>query len=221
MAALHVEQNAAYYFPGIDREDPWHFDEVRLARAITFGELVRFSGAQSDDIEKLNRALMKPVTSGRVRIAAGSVVKVPSGRGAKLVANLGSGTKLLAFERDTALAQSGDALPTAEVITVRDNVVERSEGTATNRETVPARRSAGVRAVSVGKSSVAVKEREKRKEPEKVYRVSAHKIRSGDTLSGIAKRYKTSVAKLRELNPSLAKKLKPGMQVILPAKEVK
>lgn len=221
MAALHVEQNAAYYFPGIDREDPWHFDEVRLARAITFGELVRFSGAQSDDIEKLNRALMKPVTSGRVRIAAGSVVKVPSGRGAKLVANLGSGTKLLAFERDTALARSGDALPTAEVITVRDNVVERSEGTATNRETVPARRSAGVRGVSGGKSSVAVKEREKRKEPEKVYRVSAHKIRSGDTLSGIAKRYKTSVAKLRELNPSLAKKLKPGMQVILPAKEVK
>ncbi len=213
MAALHVEQNAAYYFPGIEREEPWHFDEVRLARALTFGELVRFSGSQSDDVEKLNRALMKPVTSGRVRIAAGSVVKVPSGRGAKLVANLGSGTKLLAFERDTALAQSD--LPVAEVITVRENLIVeqppvRKRGAKAPTALSPKRETPSKRSASA-----------KPKESEKVYKVNTHKIRSGDTLSAIAKRHKTSVAKLRELNPSLAKKLKPGTQLVLPSKEIK
>lgn len=211
MAALHVEQNAAYYFPGIDREEPWHFDEVRLARPVTFGELVRYSGAPSEDIEKLNRALMKPVVTGRVRIAAGSVVKVPSGRGAKVVASLGGGTKLLAFERDTALAQrsdSGSDLPVAEVITVRENVVVE-QNTA---------RSKSAAAVAPKREAAAKRSAAK---PEKVYQVNSHKIRRGDTLGAIAKRYKTSVSKLRELNPSLAKKLKPGTQLVLPAKEIK
>lgn len=213
MAALHVEQNAEYYFPGIRREDPWRFDEVRLARALTFGELVRFSGANSDDVEKLNRALMKPVLSGRVRIPAASVVKVPSGKGRVLVASLGGAGKQLAFERGTAFAERGEperdtdsmtSSGAASIITVRENVVvsrKADRGEPVAKKPVSAK---GVKAKST-----------------KVYEVPSHKIRAGDTLSGVAKRYKTSVAKLQELNPSLGKKLKPGVRLVLPAKEVR
>lgn len=94
LAALDVDRNAARYFPEVRREAPWHFDEVRLSRQISYRELVIRSGMSEFDIERLNPALLKPVTTNRVPIPAGFLVKVSKGRGEMLVKALQQGSVL-------------------------------------------------------------------------------------------------------------------------------
>lgn len=91
MAALEVEQNMDRYFPGVKKEDPWQYEEVYLGKAVTMPELVRFSGAEEEDIIRLNRAFMQPIASGRARIPAGYTVNIPVGGGRRLLAKLGKG----------------------------------------------------------------------------------------------------------------------------------
>lgn len=106
LAAIEVERHAEVYFPGIRRESAWHFDEVRIRRPISFKELVRYSGASADDIEKLNRALLRPIVTGRAKIPSGMVVMVPAGRGKRLLASVGAG-EIVAFDRASNRPASG------------------------------------------------------------------------------------------------------------------
>ncbi|MHB1947754.1 MAG: lytic transglycosylase [Gammaproteobacteria bacterium] len=47
-----------------------------------------------------------------------------------------------------------------------------------------------------------------------------YKVRSGDTLATIAKRFKTSKTSLRQANPKLAENLKPGKHLVIPSPEL-
>ena len=65
LAALAVEREKDRYFPGLQKESPWYFEEVLPGRSLSFAEVMRFSGASREDLERLNRSLLSPVLSGR------------------------------------------------------------------------------------------------------------------------------------------------------------
>jgi membrane-bound lytic murein transglycosylase D len=88
LAALEAEKNWKGYFPELEVEAPWYFDEVRLGRSVRFSELVKISGADRERMVELNPALLKPVIAGSYPVPAGYLVKLPHGFGPKLVAAL-------------------------------------------------------------------------------------------------------------------------------------
>ena len=92
LAAVEVERNASQLFPELVRDEPWYFDEVRLGRSLGINQLASFAGVPLAEIQRLNPALLKPISSGRVSIPNGVLVKVPHNTGTKVVRSLGGGT---------------------------------------------------------------------------------------------------------------------------------
>lgn len=80
MAALEIEQNIQRYFPGLQKERQVSFEELRLPNSISFKNFVNLSGINEQEALALNTHLMKPVTSNKQLIPAGTLVKVPVAR---------------------------------------------------------------------------------------------------------------------------------------------
>ncbi len=91
LAALYIDKNAERYFPGLQREAPWYFDEVKLERATSYRDVLRHSGCSAEDFERLNRGVMAAVVDGRAALPVGYMLKVPEGSAKKLIAGLGHG----------------------------------------------------------------------------------------------------------------------------------
>lgn len=102
MAALEVEQNAAKYFPDLQREAPWYFDEVRLVRSIGLSQVAKITSTPVDNLIELNKAFLAPITSGRANIPAGTVIKVPPAKGELLIEAAGGGD-MVKFEDELVL----------------------------------------------------------------------------------------------------------------------
>ena len=81
LAAVEVIRHAERYFPGLVREPPLSFDEVKLGKNVTFREVTLACGASHDELVWLNLALREPVVHNRVLIPAGYVMRVPRGKG--------------------------------------------------------------------------------------------------------------------------------------------
>src|SRR5690606_1711145 len=120
VAALEVDRNSQRYFPGLRRESPWRFDEVKLGRALTFRELASLSRTTPEELGRLNLAFQKPVLQNRTRIPAGTVVKVHAGSGPVLVANvsrssvqpLAGGSTIIASSTSVSASDASDSAKT-------------------------------------------------------------------------------------------------------------
>ena len=88
LAALQIERNVEKYFPGLERESPWYFEEVVPGKSLTLAEVVRYAECSREDVERLNRSLLSPVLSGRGRIPGDMVLRLPMGAGKRLQAHL-------------------------------------------------------------------------------------------------------------------------------------
>jgi len=199
MAALEVEQNAKHYFPELDRESPWHFDEIRLGTSASFREIVDRSGAADDEIENLNRAFLAPVLKGRAKIPSGMIVRVPRGHGKRLLAGI-SRSEMLGTDEGTG---GETMLASRSTDRVSEKGADRPKGTPM----VIAKSDA------LPPSSDASSSDETPSEPRRYYRVS-----SGDTLAKIAKLNGISVRALADANPGMnAKKMRAGSRLNLPA----
>ena len=106
LAAIEIEQNAQVYFPGIVRESPWFFDEIRLQRATNYRDILRTKLVGEEDLERLNLAALSPIFQGRASFPAGFVLKVPEGTGKRLIASLGHGEFLSLHESHEAFLRS-------------------------------------------------------------------------------------------------------------------
>ncbi|MFN8388954.1 MAG: LysM peptidoglycan-binding domain-containing protein [Bdellovibrionota bacterium] len=192
MAALEVEQNSERYFPGLVREDPWYFDELRLGRSVTFGELAKLSGSDQDTLVRLNPEMMKPVTTGRVRIPAGLTVKVPVGRGRVVLASI-SDSELISTESGATVVRSVGAKRAPELAQLATK---------------------GALPVKLPEKSVKASESD---EHDDGGGATKYKVRSGETLGAIAARHGVPVSTLLKLNPGLkAKYVRAGREINVP-----
>ena len=202
VAALQVERNSELYFPGLERESPWYFDEVKLGTSIRFSDLVKSVGATKEEISRLNLGFRNPVLRNQVRIPSGSVVKVPKGKGATVVSRFSSSKKIY-LSGKTALEGSrlGGSSSYSQKYRVRrgDTVgsiarkfkVRSSELMDLNRISNPRRLRLGSVIKIPGEGGGSSRPRSS---------TTTHKVRRGETLGGIARRYRMSVASLKSRN---------------------
>ena len=201
LAALDVERNSERYFPGLKRDDPELFDEIKLSKSLTFSQLASLSKTPKSTLEKLNLAFKRPVLRNQRHIPRGQLVKVPVGKGAVLAAAvpkssmlaLGKAVKKLPRSTDSDFSgfyvvKRGDTLSTiASRFDISQNALKRSNGIRNSRlirigQKLKVPQSA---AGAAGSSRQAARE---------------HLVTRGENLGALASKYGTSIASLRKAN---------------------
>lgn len=203
LAALIVEQNSAKYFPGLVRERPIEFEEIRLSKSTSLGSLVKYSGVSKEDICDLNLSLLDRVKEGRVSIPAGTLIKFPLGRAGNVVKRI-AGSRIVAsstdFKSTTVHAPQQEIPAIQEVENQVPEVVE-----LVNSSTVDSNTTIELgKEYQTAKSELPYSKKEYKKE---------YTVKKGDTIYGLSKKFSiSSKVLMRKLKLSKASKLRPGMK---------
>ncbi len=238
LAAVEVEQNAERYFPGIVRDKPVLFDEVRLSRALYIRQLESMLAIPRSDIERLNKGLRSPILKNRVRLPKGLLLKVPSGKGSVLLAKM-SGSKMLELAEGSSFLSRGKASEYGGSYRVKrgDTLgaiarrfkLRQSDILSANRIKNPSRIRIGQKLILPGYGSSASRKKSSNKKskakslrgdmPRTVTRV--YEVAAGDTLGGIASRFGVSQAALKASNGiKNASFLRVGQKLSIPGARV-
>lgn len=80
LAAVEIVRKREQYFPGLNNEKLPAFEELRTPRAVSFAKALACSGLSKEDFLRLNPALLRPVTTGRLPIPKGTLLRVGAGK---------------------------------------------------------------------------------------------------------------------------------------------
>ena len=236
LAALDIEQNSDQYFKGLIREKPWSFEEVSLGRAITYPELLRLEGGDSSRLQQLNLAFRSPILSGKAKIPAGTLVKVPAGRGANLVAAIsGSGLHQIADGLVDPPKMIGYNIPPSTTIVASGFSYKVKNGdtlssiASSNRVSLAQLMSANnlnkKSKLKIGQSLKVTGGASKKisalntvtKAPVAKSNYRVHVVAKGDSLFSISRKYKVSLGNLTTFNGLGAKSsIKAGQRLKIP-----
>ena len=198
LAMAHIaKQPARYGFTDLDYQEPLEYEQVDVPGGVSLATVARAVGVDADVIEELNPHLMRGITPPGETWP----VRVPLGQGEEFAAN---------FERIQAetpdpieyVIRRGETLThIARRFGVSVDALQSANGGLN-----PRRIQAGQKIrVPVEGGVVAQAE-----EP----RMQVHRVRRGDTLWGIARRYDVSVSELRSWNSlSSRSSIRPGQNL--------
>lgn len=193
---------AAYGLGPIDYEDPFVFDEVRVDRQVALSDVARTCGTSVDNIKGLNPELRRectpPNTPGyRLRVPKGSAgaflagyAQIPRAASTTVssrhVVRRGETLTKIASRYDVPVAElaSINGLRTTSKVRSGRSLTIPVSGTQTaSSEERPV---TALRASASGSGSGT--------------HVATYKVKRGDTLSGVARKYGMTTANLAELN---------------------
>lgn len=248
LAATDVERNWKQHFGEIRRRDALRFDTVETKNYVPYDTLRRLCDADDEVFRRLNPAYRPEVIEGKLYVPPGHVIRVPAGRADAFnvaYAKLGSSERFDAQRSFFLLHKvgKGDSLgKIARRYGVPQAAIKSANGLKDASKLklgqvlkVPPREESrpGPVVVAVGESKptltrdqtvAAVTERVRSEAAvssprgKRVAVARLHKVRSGQTLGEIAKRYKVSVAELRSANGLNEKgHIRVGQQLKIPA----
>ena len=228
LAAVEIERETERYFGPIEIEPLPHTEELLLVRSLGLTEVARAAGVSREELVSHNPALGSQVVRGRARVPRGYRVRLPAesraefeGQMAKLKAapaeeppadapgvhRVRRGETLWDIAR--RYGTSVEALLDANEIADARRVMPGRRLRIPEREGTP-RLAASARGGGDGDAAAVVVARADRG-------ARAHRVRRGQTLSHIARRYGTSVEALLAHNgiPD-ARKVRAGQVVRIP-----
>jgi membrane-bound lytic murein transglycosylase D len=247
LAASDVERNWKQHFGEITRREALRFDTVETKNYVPYETLRRLCDADDDVFRRLNPAYRPEVIEGKLYVPPGHLIRVPAGRANAFnvaYAKLGSSERFDSQRTFYLLHKvgKGDSLgKIAKKYGVSQASIKSANGLKDSAKLklgqvlkVPPHEESrpGPVLVAVGESkpaltreqSVAVvaervrDEQAAAKPRKKTAPARLHKVRSGQTLGEIAKRYKVSVADLRSANGiNESGHIKVGQQLKIPA----
>ena len=239
LAALEIDQHTDEYFRGLQRESVWQFDEVKLGRALSFSELYKYVGGDLNHLKELNLAFRSPILSSKVKIPAGTLVKVPDHRGKLLVASVPGSEiheivdglvqpqKMLAYEKaesppklttssttGSCRVKAGDTLSSI----AKKNGVSLASLMSVNGLNSKSKIKLGqtIKIPSSGRQSGSLSNKATAVKPKSnAYRV--HVVSQGESLYSISLKYKVSLSNLTTFNGLGAKAaIKVGQRLKIP-----
>jgi membrane-bound lytic murein transglycosylase D len=244
LAASDVERNWKQHFGDITRREPLRFDTVETKNYVPYETLRRLCDADDEVFRRLNPAYRPEVIEGKLYVPPGHLIRVPAGRANAFnvaYAKLGSSERFDSQRSFFLLHKvgKGDSLGRiAKKYGVSQASIKSANGLKDAAKLkigqvlkVPPHEESrpGPVLVAVGESKpvltqeqsiavVAERLRDEQPAPRKKTPARLHKVRSGQTLGEIAKRYKVSVADLRSANGINEQgHIKVGQQLKIPA----
>lgn len=228
LAANDVERNWRISQSGPNKE-VLMFDTVETKHYVPYETLRRLCGADDELFRKLNPAYRPEVISGRLYVPPGHIIRIPAGKAKTFEVGYEKLTSNERFSAQKALFQmhrvkKGESLSRiAKSYGVSQQAVRDANGLKKsaklrNGQTlkIPPRveQRPGPITVAVGESKpVQTRAQKLQAAPA----VRTHKVKLGQTLSSIARRYKVSVASLREANGlGESSHIRPGMRLKVP-----
>lgn len=245
LAASDVEREYKKHFGEVQRRTPLAFEIVETKHYVPYETLRQLCGADDELFRKLNPAYRPEVMEGKLYVPPGHLIRVPAGSAKSFdvaYARLGEGQRF-STQRVSYLLHKVKRGETLSGVAKRYGVSMSSISAANGlgkkgmlrvgqvlKVTPHTESRPGPITVAVGESKPAQTREQKLAEnkPSKSrsskakassaapkYRI--HKVSSGQTLSGIARRYDVSVSELRRAN-GLQKThiIKPGMKLKVP-----
>lgn len=217
LAAADVERNWKTHFGEVQRRAPLEFDVVETRHYVPYETLKRLGDADDEVFRKLNPAYRPEVMDGRLYVPPGHLIRVPAGSAKNFevaYASLGAHERFDTQRLYYTLhkVRRGDTL---SGLASRYGVTQAAIASASNLKSksllrigqvvkVPPKmeRRPGPVTVAMGESKPGLTRTEqaasKKRAPAPKFHT--HRIRSGQTLTSIARRYNVTIAELRRAN---------------------
>ncbi len=231
LAAIVVARNPLEYGFEIPSATPLQYDKVTVSQPVDLRRVAEWTGSSISDIQALNPELRRWTTPAR----SDYELKVPAGTAANLQSKLKrADVDDLATFKYYAVKR-GDSIATI----ARKLGVSRAELAAANYLSTKSRVTSGQRLIIPRESTVLLSARADRPEPPAASRTLVagntvmseapsvgpsenvkliYRVKSGDTLSSVARFYRTTVASLKLWNHLRTSALKPGDRLTIFAK---
>jgi membrane-bound lytic murein transglycosylase D len=216
LAASDVERDWRKHFGDLQRDAPTQFETVETRDYVPYDTLRRLSGADETTFRTLNPAYNDEVTDGRLYVPPGHLIRVPAGAAENFklaYASLGESQRfehqrqyytMHRLHRGETIARLANRYGISQQAILAANGLRRASRLRAGTELrIPPRdmpstvvASADMPERHVHRTSLHTVS-EHRSARQRLHKV---KVRSGQTLDSIAKRYQTSVSALRQLN---------------------
>jgi membrane-bound lytic murein transglycosylase D len=223
LAAYDVERNWRDHFGDIQRKAPLEFDVVETQHYVPYETLRRLCDADDELFRKLNPAYRPEVIAGKLYVPPGHLIRVPAGSAQSFTVGYAQLNSHERFDKQRVnyllhKVRKGDTLGglarrygvSQSSIRTQNKVGRRGILRIGQVLKITPRSESrpGPVTVAVGESKPGLTAAEKRasdkqeartrKAPRPSYRT--HRVRSGQTLSSIARTYKVSIRELRQAN---------------------
>lgn len=214
LAASDVERDYRTHFGNLTREPPLAFETVTTRHYVRYDTLRKLAGSDEDEFRRLNPAYRPEVVEGRLYVPPGNTIRVPAGAAQRFELAYATLTPEQRFDRQRQLYSShrvarGETVgQLAQRYGVSTQALLALNGLA-NAKRVRVGQTLKIPLQDGGMTSVAaagpteshvVKVKAEKLAAARAERVRTHRVKSGQTLGAIAKRYQTSIRSLRELN---------------------
>ena len=215
LAALEVEKNAADYFGEIEREAPFRYDETALGSYLPLGVAARCANISTERLIEFNPALGRSIRRGRRSIPRGYRLRIPDG------ATEHFRRQYAALDTTTYTVRPGQTLAiiaqrhgtSVEALQQLNRIRNANFIRAGQRLWLPQPNGT----IDIAQALVTTAPPSQAAQPKSGRSEYAHTVRRGQTLGTIAKRYRTSVTTLKELNGiKRVNYIRPGQQLRLP-----
>ncbi len=224
LAALDVYDSYQHYFPGLQIDQPRRAKPYTLPHAMSAAYVSRKVGVSTEELKDYNYALTPGVWKGRYSIPKGFALRVP-------LEMTGTVTALRAPEPEVETStiyggvdytvRSGDTLlKIAKKFNVTVDSLRRLNGINGNSVKVGQKLkvkapegASGEVAPPIAPVNTVVAQPEKVTSPTKVENVELYIVKSGDTISSIAKNSGLTTQQLQKLNGLKTTKLKAGQKI--------
>lgn len=208
IAAAKIASNPAKYgFSHVEGMEPFAFEEVKITKGISLSKFAKNMGASVKEIKRLNPSFktdFAPIYRG-----GATSIRVPVGRRKLALAAISKSysTKkyVIASGRSYHRVRRGDTLSgIAKKYRTRVSTLKSLNGLTSRSIIRPGRK------IKLPGSKRSVAKTSKRRSNRKVVSGKSYKVRSGDNLWDIAKKYGISVRSLKKWNNLYSSKLKVG-----------
>jgi membrane-bound lytic murein transglycosylase D len=225
LAAIVIARNPAQYGFAASSSEPAAYDRVKLPCAVDLRRIAEWSDTTIDEIQALNPELRRWTTPIR---DTEYEVKVPAGSAERVVTHLeeSAGTELASLKwytvaRGETLLSVARKLRVSRADLAEANYMKVTAALSPGQQLMVPNEATALMAARTDRQIPVAESRPVENAPVQLARAAAtsdavktfYEVRAGDTLSSIARLFRTSVASLKSWNKISSERIMPGQRL--------